>query len=71
MTDGELRRSWWHLDFLWGLDGVNPHVMESGVAFVMITHDDRLARAADRVLVIEHGLVFETDGSLRPARPDR
>ena len=44
---------------------------ESGVAFVMITHDDRLARAADRVLVIEHGLVFETDGSLRPARPDR
>jgi ABC-type lipoprotein export system ATPase subunit len=44
---------------------------ESGVAFVMITHDDRLARAADRVLVIEHGLVFETDGSLRPTRPDR
>ena len=21
-TDGEFRRSWWHLDFLWGLDGV-------------------------------------------------
>ena len=37
VTDGELRRSWWHLDFLWGLDGVNPHVMESGVAFVGAT----------------------------------
>src|SRR6266852_9158668 len=20
ITDGEFRRSWWHLDFLWGLD---------------------------------------------------
>ena len=33
VTDGEFRRSWWHLDFLWGLDGVEKHVMESGVAF--------------------------------------
>lgn len=24
ITDGELRRSWWHLDFYWGLDGVEP-----------------------------------------------
>ncbi|MEZ5824807.1 MAG: 5-methyltetrahydropteroyltriglutamate--homocysteine S-methyltransferase [Geminicoccaceae bacterium] len=22
VTDGEFRRSWWHFDFLWGLDGV-------------------------------------------------
>lgn len=22
VTDGEFRRSWWHLDFLWGLKGV-------------------------------------------------
>lgn len=33
VTDGEFRRSWWHLDFLWGLDGVEKHVMDSGVAF--------------------------------------
>jgi 5-methyltetrahydropteroyltriglutamate--homocysteine methyltransferase len=33
ITDGELRRSWWHLDFLWGLDGVEKHVLEEGVAF--------------------------------------
>ncbi len=33
ITDGEFRRSWWHLDFLWGLDGVDKHVMDSGVAF--------------------------------------
>jgi methionine synthase II (cobalamin-independent) len=33
ITDGELRRSWWHLDFLWGLDGVSRHRLASGVAF--------------------------------------
>jgi 5-methyltetrahydropteroyltriglutamate--homocysteine methyltransferase len=33
ITDGELRRSWWHLDFLWGLDGVSKHTLETGVAF--------------------------------------
>jgi len=33
VTDGEFRRSWWHLDFLWGLDGVAKHTMEAGVAF--------------------------------------
>jgi ABC-type lipoprotein export system ATPase subunit len=32
---------------------------QSGVAFVMITHDDRLAQAADRILLIEDGLVHE------------
>ena len=33
VTDGEFRRSWWHLDFLWGLDGIGKHVPEHGVAF--------------------------------------
>jgi 5-methyltetrahydropteroyltriglutamate--homocysteine methyltransferase len=33
VTDGEFRRSWWHLDFLWGLDGIERHVMDSGIAF--------------------------------------
>src|SRR6202795_2919065 len=33
ITDGEFRRSWWHLDFLWGLDGVERYAMDQGVAF--------------------------------------
>jgi methionine synthase II (cobalamin-independent) len=37
ITDGEFRRSWWHLDFLWGLDGIEKHVMEGGVAFAGVT----------------------------------
>ena len=36
VTDGEFRRSWWHLDFLWGLDGVERYVMESGIAFAAV-----------------------------------
>jgi 5-methyltetrahydropteroyltriglutamate--homocysteine methyltransferase len=35
-TDGEFRRSWWHLDFLWGLDGVERHVMDDGIAFAAV-----------------------------------
>ena len=33
VTDGELRRSWWHLDFLWGLDGVGLHHADFGTGF--------------------------------------
>ncbi|HIU64276.1 MAG TPA: 5-methyltetrahydropteroyltriglutamate--homocysteine S-methyltransferase [Candidatus Avacidaminococcus intestinavium] len=33
-TDGEFRRSWWHLDFLWHLDGVTKVEAEHGsIAF--------------------------------------
>ena len=34
---------------------------DTGVAFVMITHDDRLARAADRALRMEDGLLLAAD----------
>jgi methionine synthase II (cobalamin-independent) len=37
VTDGEFRRSWWHLDFLWGLDGVEKNVMDAGIAFAAVT----------------------------------
>jgi len=36
---------------------------ENGVAFIMVTHDDRLAQAADRILMIEDGWVHEVDKS--------
>ena len=37
ITDGELRRSWWHLDFLWGLDGVAEHQADFAIGFVGAT----------------------------------
>jgi 5-methyltetrahydropteroyltriglutamate--homocysteine methyltransferase len=33
ITDGEFRRSWWHLDFLWGLDGTERYAMDEGIHF--------------------------------------
>ncbi|HXQ53828.1 MAG TPA: 5-methyltetrahydropteroyltriglutamate--homocysteine S-methyltransferase [Stellaceae bacterium] len=33
ITDGEFRRSWWHLDFLAGLDGVEWYEMDQGIGF--------------------------------------
>jgi 5-methyltetrahydropteroyltriglutamate--homocysteine methyltransferase len=32
-TDGEFRRSWWHFDFLCGLDGVEMKQIEHGIQF--------------------------------------
>src|SRR5215471_10042238 len=37
ITDGEFRRSWWHLDFLWGLEGIGKHVLEEAVPFIGAT----------------------------------
>lgn len=36
ITDGEFRRSWWHLDFMWGLNGVEKTDISEGYRF----HDE-------------------------------
>lgn len=33
VTDGEFRRSWWHLDFFWGLQGVEKKILDEGYHF--------------------------------------
>lgn len=33
VTDGEFRRSWWHLDFLWGLKGVGQYDYRASYKF--------------------------------------
>lgn len=33
ITDGEFRRATWHLDFMWGFEGVEHHKTEQGVCF--------------------------------------
>lgn len=45
VTDGEFRRSWWHLDFMWGLDGVEKAPIAKGYRF----HDET-TRAETAVL---------------------
>ena len=36
ITDGEFRRSTWHLDFMWGFEGIGHHATETGLPF----HDE-------------------------------
>ncbi len=36
VTDGEFRRSYWHLDFMWGLDGIERRTSREGYRF----HDE-------------------------------
>ncbi len=33
VTDGEFGRSMWHLDFLWGFDGIERYIAEHGYPF--------------------------------------
>jgi methionine synthase II (cobalamin-independent) len=33
ITDGEFRRSWWHLDFFWGLNGIEKAAAPGGYPF--------------------------------------
>ena len=49
ITDGEFRRSWWHLDFLWGLDGVERHVMDAGIAFAAVTTRNEGVRVTGKI----------------------
>jgi 5-methyltetrahydropteroyltriglutamate--homocysteine methyltransferase len=49
VTDGELRRSWWHLDFLWGLRGVAKHTTNAGVVFAGATPRNEGVRVDGRI----------------------
>jgi len=57
ITDGEFRRSWWHLDFLWGL-GAERYTMEEGVAFAGTNTRPEGARVVEKLRVAgEHPMV--------------
>src|SRR5207247_9853576 len=57
VTDGEFRRSWWHLDFLWGLDGVERHVMDNGIAFAGVKTRNEGVRVAGKVGFSGHPMI--------------
>jgi len=57
ITDGEFRRSWWHLDFLWGLDGVEKHVMDTGVAFAAVTTRNEGVRVTGKLGFSGHPMI--------------
>jgi 5-methyltetrahydropteroyltriglutamate--homocysteine methyltransferase len=57
VTDGEFRRSWWHLDFLWGLDGVERYAMDTGIAFAGVTTRAEGARVVGRLGFSDHPMI--------------
>jgi 5-methyltetrahydropteroyltriglutamate--homocysteine methyltransferase len=57
VTDGEFRRSWWHLDFLWGLDGVERHVMNSGIAFAAVITRNEGVRVTGKLGFSGHPMI--------------
>jgi len=57
VTDGEFRRSWWHLDFLWGLEGVERHVMDTGIAFAAVTTRNEGVRVTGKLGFSGHPMI--------------
>ena len=57
ITDGEFRRSWWHLDFLWGLDGIEKHVMDTGVSFAAVTTRNEGLKVTGKVAFSSHPMI--------------
>src|SRR5258708_38015204 len=57
VADGEFRRSWWHLDFLWGLDGVERYAMDRGMAFAGIQTRAEGARITGKLGFSSHPML--------------
>ncbi|WP_315794103.1 5-methyltetrahydropteroyltriglutamate--homocysteine S-methyltransferase [Paenibacillus sp. BIC5C1] len=57
VTDGEFRRSWWHLDFFWGLDGVDRTIIDQGYEFNGAKSRPETARLTGKVSYSSHPFV--------------
>src|SRR6187402_2433694 len=57
ITDGEFRRSWWHLDFLWGLDGAEKHVMDDGIHFAAVTTRNEGIKVTGKLGFSDHPMI--------------
>ena len=49
VTDGEFRRSWWHFDFLGGLDGVELYEADQGIQFKGVQTKAQAIRVTGKV----------------------
>ncbi|OMD04974.1 5-methyltetrahydropteroyltriglutamate--homocysteine S-methyltransferase [Paenibacillus sp. FSL R5-0636] len=57
VTDGEFRRSWWHLDFFWGLDGVDRTIIDQGYQFNGAESRPETARLTGKISYSSHPFV--------------
>ncbi|WP_150272811.1 5-methyltetrahydropteroyltriglutamate--homocysteine S-methyltransferase [Paenibacillus tepidiphilus] len=57
VTDGEFRRSWWHLDFFWGFDGVERTIIDQGYQFNGAESRPETARLSGKISYTGHPFV--------------
>ncbi|WP_042200604.1 5-methyltetrahydropteroyltriglutamate--homocysteine S-methyltransferase [Paenibacillus camerounensis] len=57
VTDGEFRRSWWHLDFFWGFDGVEQTLIDQGYQFNGAQSRPETARLTGKISYSSHPFV--------------
>ena len=57
VTDGELRRAWWHFDFLEGLQGVQGYDAEQGIQFSGVQTKARNVRVTGRLKFGDHPML--------------
>jgi 5-methyltetrahydropteroyltriglutamate--homocysteine methyltransferase len=56
-TDGEYRRSWWHFDFLEGLDGVEGFSPDHGIQFHGLETKPKAVRVASKIGFSGHPMI--------------
>lgn len=56
-TDGEFRRSWWHYDFLWNLDGVTKVEVEGGIQFAGVQTKAESPRVTGKIGFTTHPFI--------------
>jgi 5-methyltetrahydropteroyltriglutamate--homocysteine methyltransferase len=57
VTDGEFRRSWWHYDFLWNLDGVTRAEINQGIQFAGVATKAEAPRVVGKIGFSHHPFV--------------
>lgn len=57
VTDGEFRRSWWHLDFFWGFEGVEQTIIDQGYQFNGAQSRPETARLSGKISYSSHPFV--------------
>ncbi|WP_430601757.1 hypothetical protein IGJ02_001785 [Enterococcus sp. DIV0724b] len=70
VTDGEFRRSWWHLDFLWGLNGVEQTTPEHGYQFNAVETRAASYQISDKVTFNPNHPFFEAFTFLNEHTPE-
>lgn len=69
ITDGEFRRSWWHLDFMWALNGVEKANIAKGYVFADEETRAETARLTGRISGENHAFVEHFKFLLQFAEP--